>query len=1122
MKKRLTLILTALIICISCLQAQPRSSSKARELAQQFFRETMNARSMNGSKSLVIRQVPTESINSMLNRKTAAVTRAGGTSAPFYVFNNEAERRFVIVSGDERQEDFLGASDNDLFDVDVVPCGLLAMLGQYAEEYDYLQQPGVQAHEGIPARRAGQDVLPLIKTKWDQSPIYNDQCPMARGKRCLTGCVATSMAQMINFHQYPERGDGVVQLMPGTNNLPSDEMNLGEKSLNLQVLANATEITSSSSADQKTAVAYLMKACGYAIGMDYDPDGSSASTPKIPDVLARYFDYEPIAIYAAKKNNEAIWEDCLQEELSAGYPLFYRGQSQAWGGHSFLLDGYQASTGMYHFNWGWGGFRDGYFKLSSLTPGSYDFTDNQAFVARVRPKATVEVQIEKPVIVLDNDYKSASVTCATDGVTLYYSFTPQDATTEAVYDRYYPTTAITQLGNGTIRAYAEKKGKRADADPVITSWFKVDKPEFYPDGNSLTIKSPREDNISAATDIYYTTDGTTPTKKSLRYTGPITLNNGTTVKAIGVKKNFTASEIASYEYKAEIQTVYNFTNTAGQLSSVIPEDNAIKVISLTVAGELNSDDMTWILGMALSELSRLDMGNARIVKGGLYAWEVSDDDVINPMQFSGAQKLTSIVLPKGIKKICWNAFEDCPLLTEIEIPESCTEIGSEVFKNSGITKLHLPRNVKTIDYGIVRGCKSITSLTVDSNNPYYDSRDDCNAIIETATNTIIVGSSRTVIPSTVTRIGENSFCSSPTKFTIPSQIRYIEREAFKDNETIEEIYISNGAGFDLSHTFEGCKKLKRVRIPSSMEYIYDAFIDCPALESFTICATEPIELKETDFQGSNYKNATLYVPYGCKAKYQQAAVWKDFGRIEEMEIEINGLAELKAMDDNVKATLNLEDAQVTYCMKDEGLADYIFLRDASACYYIWGKGLVNSLKIQEGDYLTGSLPVVVSDMGAEVQTSRLDGHNLTEVRHGVAEVFKANPNSLGIADDYNLVEVTDVTIDSGEDYMSIKTDTRTIDIIVLTGESPQRYKALLQAVMTGNASANRYNVIGIYIDPGILVLTIPVENASGNAILPIVNHTSINSDAVYSLSGQRLAKPRKGINIISGRKVIIK
>ncbi len=136
MKKRLTLILTALIICISCLQAQPRSSSKARELAQQFFRETMNARSMNGSKSLVIRQVPTESINSMLNRKTAAVTRAGGTSAPFYVFNNEAERRFVIVSGDERQEDFLGASDNDLFDVDVVTCGLLAMLGQYAEEYD--------------------------------------------------------------------------------------------------------------------------------------------------------------------------------------------------------------------------------------------------------------------------------------------------------------------------------------------------------------------------------------------------------------------------------------------------------------------------------------------------------------------------------------------------------------------------------------------------------------------------------------------------------------------------------------------------------------------------------------------------------------------------------------------------------------------------------------------------------------------------------------------------------------------------------------------------------------------------------------------------------------------------
>ncbi len=335
-----------------------------------------------------------------------------------------------------------------------------------------------------------------------------------------------------------------------------------------------------------------------------------------------------------------------------------------------------------------------------------------------------------------------------------------------------------------------------------------------------------------------------------------------------------------------------------------------------------------------------------------------------------------------------------------------------------------------------------------------------------------------------------------------------------------------------SNCFEKCKNLTSVTIPATCILISDeAFKECTSLKSVTVNSRRPMRIKDDSFIDSSYKTATLYVPYGSKETYQNADVWRDFGHIEEMNIEVNGLAELKALNGGVRATLNLEDAQVLYSLNDEGQSDYVFLRDATACSYVWGKGLVAGLGIKDGDYISGSLPVIVTEDGAEVQTSRIDGHNLTAVRHGVAQVRRANPNTLGAADDCDLVEVDNVAMDFGEDFMSIETGSRSIMVIVLTGESPERYQSLLQPVLSMTSGTSLYNVSGIYLDPDILVLTVPVEKSTADDIEPITAQPA-DSDAwktgqfgayaIRNLSGQRLLKPRKGLNIIGRRKVVVK
>ena len=1078
MAKRL-LFATYLLTLCSMVVAQPRSESVAMTIARDFLSASNDTKRSAPANAIDLKLVPSDDVKEQLFQHPFS-SQTASLELGFYVFNDVANHRFVIVSGDKRQYETLGSSDYCVFDPENVPCGLQIFLEQYAKEYAYLQRTPVNESSTSTEpvnRRAYSNVSPLIKTKWGQGSPYNDQCPYAKGTRCVTGCVATAMAQVMNYYQFPERGEGVVKRIPGQNNLSSDALDLSAKAFDWNSMQGLQKITSSSSSSAKSAVAYLMKACGYSVKMNYGTNaqggsGAYAGSYVVP-ALTAYFGYKTTAVVRDRSDYYSSWESLIQEELSNGRPIIYCGYGT--GGHCFILDGYQSSTGKYYFNWGWNGSCDGAYYLSSLRPDSYNFTNDQLMIYRISPNNNIS--IEKPVINIDTDNDVATIFCATEGVKLYYSFTPQDQSYESSYTRYNGEK-LNITCNGTYRAYAELQGKKVYASSRSVSWYAVYRPEFYPEGNKITIKCP------SATTIYYTTNGSTPTTSSTKYTGAITCSNGTTIKAIGVKANYENSSVASYEYKEELQTVYNITNTAGHIADKINSISKDKVISLTVSGQLNGTDISFIRYDMLhrGELSRLDMKNATIVSGGepFSGSDYTEDNVIGNYVFYDSPKLTSIILPTNTIKIGNSALSKCPLLMEINIPESCKTIGVCAFAETGIISLFIPQNVISIDWGITEGCQSLTSLKVDPNNQYYESPDNCNAIIEKETGKLISGCKRTVIPSIVKEIGMDGFCSSPSKLLIPGSVYRISSYAFEDNTDLVEVIIEEGVSSMGSNCFKNCTSLKSVTFPASLKYVYEnEFKNCSALKTFTDYHETPLNIRNNFFEESNYKNATLRVPYGCKAKYQAAAVWKDFGKIEEMDPVVKSIAEAKALKEDQYATLVLDEAQVTYAYED--VIDYAHIRDKSGAGCFFGSDLFKSegLNIKTGDIISGSIPIRKSLTGNiqfisrkfEPRKFKVVGNKPVEPKLIVADEVKSMEN------DNELVTVEGVVLNSGDNYLYFRNSNgNNVSVSVISGLEPEEYEAILAETKNKDLSQRKFTLTGIPHWQSSLYLTRPAKD----------------------------------------------
>lgn len=280
--------------------------------------------------------------------------------------------------------------------------------------------------------------------------------------------------------------------------------------------------------------------------------------------------------------------------------------------------------------------------------------------------------------------------------------------------------------------------------------------------------------------------------------------------------------------------------TAGTLSTLISDEEKDEITSLTISGPLNGDDILFLRSIGSqykSKLKNLNLSNASIVEGGsaYFSNYMTENNVIGLSMFS-AFKLQELILPLNITTIKAEAFSNCSNLKSLVIPDGVTTLlGGGIFHNVKIS-FTLPESVTEISSPAFVNNR-FTSIVVEEGNIKYDSRNGCNAVIETNTNTLVGGCKETIIPNTVTKIGMYAFAGCDmTTITIPGTITAIEGYAFTDCQYLKNIH---------------CK------------------------------ATNPPTLNNIAFNSEIFTNCTLYVPTGSKNAYSTNDNWKQFTNIEE-------------------------------------------------------------------------------------------------------------------------------------------------------------------------------------------------------------------------------------------------
>ena len=367
---RVAMTLTVLLCCLTKAWADDVTAEQALQLAQDFVNNHQKA--ANGSRRAA-------GADLQLN--------AAGQVDGLYVFNVGNDGGFVIVSNDDATTPILGFSDSGSIDLDKIPSNMRAWLAGYADEIAWLQKNGGKADTkaNVLAKTSSWskgnpkvNIPILIYTNWNQGEPYNNLCPeYATDKKSATGCVATAMAQVMYYYyqkgswsssqssstEIPAYTDGYGQYHAALPVVTFDWANMLLNYVNDDKTIRGTDA-------QKTAVATLMKYCGWGAKMDYNEE-SSSNTSKALFALKEYFGYNKTTTQCVSRSyySYANWVDLIYSELSQDRPVFYSGQSSG-GGHAFVCDGYkyEDETDYFHINWGWGGLSDNYFVLSVLDP----------------------------------------------------------------------------------------------------------------------------------------------------------------------------------------------------------------------------------------------------------------------------------------------------------------------------------------------------------------------------------------------------------------------------------------------------------------------------------------------------------------------------------------------------------------------------------------------------------------------------------------------------------------------------------------------------------------------------------------------------------------------------------
>ena len=495
-------------------------------------------------------------------KKMVLKKAATASENQYYVYENANGEGWVIVAADDAVTPILAYSKTGTFRTDNQPVNVRRWFAKYDKFIKKVEADGVKASEeaktqwknlrkGLPDDPAGNVVVDkLIKTTWDQDAPYWNLCPGSGSTKAYTGCVATAMAQVMNYWQWPKQGTGsrTYQPMDPNSETGAKSKRYGQQTANFGATtydwANMKNSYSGSYTDaQATAVATLMFHCGVATDMMYgnDADGGSGTyTVNYGDwdwddsegdcaqnALANFFGYKKSTLTGYMRDGystyydswtDAAWTAMIKAELDKKHPIMYGGSGDG-GGHSFICDGYDDKN-YFHFNWGWSGSNDGWYKLDNLVPGSggagggsYSFSEDQDVLIGIVPdkkdlpmititwsvdgdETTSEIMQEDPLVLPANpaDCENGKV---------FVGWTAQDEVTgEAPADLF--TTAGSKTVTEAITYYAVFATAEGGSAPVNTTLTMEDYKAASGTFGNFTFEAVKNSGSTAPT---YNADG---------------------------------------------------------------------------------------------------------------------------------------------------------------------------------------------------------------------------------------------------------------------------------------------------------------------------------------------------------------------------------------------------------------------------------------------------------------------------------------------------------------------------------------------------------------------------------------------------------------------------------------
>lgn len=677
------------------------SESYAASIASEFFNSTPAMQKPSQSK---MRMVP---------------TRESAETAPFYIFNASDDQGFVIISGDDRARCVIGYSSTGSFDYGNIPPQLADLLNRYADYIGSIpaDTPPHSSWKTPVKAESSDDAVILPTAEWGQGAPYNALCPEIDGVRTPTGCVATAMAILMKYHNWP-------------------------KSYNWNKISNEAE--------DENEIALLMHDIGKKIHTTYGINESSAYVGPIPQFFYSEFDYDGDCQLISRSNfTDDEYFSYIRTELNNGRPVISFGTSDSTT-HCFIFDGYDNNS-MLHVNWGWDGVANGFYALDSLIPDSRDFSNYNGIIIGLKPSDSQSIDYSDYAY-MDAGY-GVDVSCLRSGGGLSMDcdniltdewFTVTYNTLNIKSDIRYSFALIDESNN--IKEIAEDRVNFIQTPedvfyPVVMIENKIRFHSEIAENDRLAIVA-RPDAMSESWKIIRGTIEAPSVIKAIGYNAPtasliwhldedlnVILSHGTernyydinTVPVKMLKGTFldvmiytdkagiVILELDNEKYGRDINTyIYTFyqnrngiggsipisnnhytisahfipmedcednlkvdIETPGTLSDILSSDKPI--IGLTISGNLNTSDFEFLrtTDERVLYLKKLDLANVSV-----YDEDGILTNILPEYALSDHGFIQQLVLPDNLQGIGDNALSNLQSLKELDIPKNVTNISA--------------------------------------------------------------------------------------------------------------------------------------------------------------------------------------------------------------------------------------------------------------------------------------------------------------------------------------------------------------------------------------------------------------------------------------------------------------